>query len=181
MIYDLTQELFHAPVYPGDPAPQRIPVRRMEEGARANLTALSMCAHNGTHVDAPLHFIQGGKDITEMPLDRYVGEAEVVDGSNREKILASTCKRLLLKGCEGIDEELAERLCEKELYLLGVEGQSVGSGQVHRSLLSHEVVLLEGIRLSCVPEGIYTLVAAPLKLEGYEGAPCRAILLDEVN
>ena len=116
-----------------------------------------------------------------MPLDRYIGEAEVIEGANREKILASTCKRILLKGCEGIDEGIAELICEKGLYLLGVEGQSVGSGQVHRSLLSCETVLLEGIRLGHVPEGIYTLVAAPLKLGGFEGAPCRAILLDEVN
>ena len=59
--------------------------------------------------------------------------------------------------------------------------KNVGNKQVHFSLLSHEVVLLEGARLGHVPEGIYTLVAAPLKLEGFEGAPCRAFLWDEVN
>ena len=181
MIYDLTQELFHAPVYPGDPAPEAIPIRRMEQGAVANLTALSMCAHNGTHVDAPLHFVNGGKGITDLPLEQFVGKAEVIDGADREKILASPCQKILLKGCESIDEELAQLLCQKGISLLGVEGQSVGNKHVHISLLSHEVVLLEGARLEHVPEGIYTLVAAPLKLEGFEGAPCRAFLWDEVN
>ena len=180
MIYDLTQELLHAPVYPGDPAPERTPVFQMNEGDLINLSMISMCAHNGTHVDAPLHFIDGGKGILDLPLEVFVGRAEVIDISNREKILASPCKRILLKGCEEIDREFAELLCKKELLLLGVEGQSVGDGQVHFSLLSREIALLEGIRLDRVPDGFYTLVAAPLKMEGLEGAPCRAILLDEV-
>ncbi|MBQ9086207.1 MAG: cyclase family protein [Clostridia bacterium] len=181
MIYDLTQELLRSVVYPGDPAPMALPILRMDEGDDINLTALSLCAHNGTHVDAPRHFIRDGKSVTDLPLSVFVGKAEVIAFENREKILASRCERILLKGCEEIGEELATRLCKKEICLVGLEGQSVGNANVHQCLLSREIVLLEGIRLKDVPEGIYTLVAAPLKLSGFEGSPCRAILLDEVN
>ncbi len=178
MIYDITQELFESVVYPGDTAPQAITVRDMKKGDAVNLTDIKMCAHNGTHLDAPLHFLRDGKDIASLELDRCIGDAEVVAFNNLERILTTDSDRILLKGCESMEESLAERLVQKKLKLVGVEGQSVGDHAVHRLLLSYNIVVLEGIRLGDVPEGRYTLFAAPLKLKNCEGSPCRAVLMD---
>lgn len=73
MIIDISQEVFSCKVFPGDPAPVRNILSSMENGAVCNLTAFSMCAHNGTHVDAPFHFVQDGKTIDRIPLDYFVG------------------------------------------------------------------------------------------------------------
>lgn len=73
MIYDITQPLFECEVFPGDPKPEKKEVLRISNGAVCNLTALSMCAHNGTHVDAPFHFINDGKGIDKVRLEKFVG------------------------------------------------------------------------------------------------------------
>ena len=179
MIYDITQELFGSLTYPGDTHPERIAVRRMEEGDLYNLSDIKMCAHNGTHVDAPRHFIRDGKGIDELSLDACVGWCQVC--SDLEDLLASECERVLLRGRKELSFEDVEKILAKNLKLLGVEGQSVGNAEVHAALLSREIVLLEGIRLDDVRDGTYFLFAAPLKLAGCEGAPCRAMLLDGVN
>ncbi len=179
MIYDITQELFCSLTYPGDTKPERISVRRMEDGELYNLSDIKMCAHNGTHVDAPRHFVRDGKGIDEISLDACVGECQVC--SELSDVLSSECERVLLREMEELDEATAEKLLSKNIKLLGVEGQSVGNARVHQAFLSCEVVLLEGVRLERVPDGKYFLFAAPLKLADCDGAPCRAILLDDVN
>ena len=193
-IYDISQELFSCVVFPGDPAPQREVLSSMEDGALYNLTALSLCAHNGTHIDAPYHFIKDGKTVEQLPLAKTVGWAYVAqeDGllsaADARRILADAtsanpkaAKRILLGGKVTVSEEAAHVFAEAEIDLLGNESQTVGPEdapmQVHLTLLSREVVLLEGIRLGGVPEGVYLLSAAPLSLAGSDGAPCRATLL----
>ena len=179
MIYDITQELFTSTTYPFDTKPQCIPVHRMEQGELYNLTDIKMCAHNGTHVDAPRHFIRDGKGIDELDVDVFVGRCRVI--STPEDMLRFENERFLLRGEREIPPSFAEVLCQRKIKLLGVEGQSVGNVTVHQMLLGQEIVLLEGIRLDTVPDGEYFLFAAPLKLGGCDGAPCRAILLDDVN
>ena len=193
-IYDISQELFDCVVFPGDPAPVREKLSSMEEGALYNLTALSMCAHNGTHIDAPYHFIKDGKTVEELPLSKTVGWAYVtqenglLSAEDARRILedAATAhpeaaKRILLGGKVTVTEEAAHVFAEAEIDLLGNESQTVGPEdapmQVHLTLLEREVVLLEGIRLGDVPTGVYLLSAAPISLAGSDGAPCRAILL----
>lgn len=78
-IYDISQEVFGCQVYAGDPAPEKELLSSMEEGGLYNLTAFRMCAHNGTHIDAPFHFIQGGKAVDSIDLDTFVGLAYVVE------------------------------------------------------------------------------------------------------
>ncbi|MBQ2999626.1 MAG: cyclase family protein [Clostridia bacterium] len=179
MIYDITQELFGSLTYPGDTTPERIVVRRMEDGELYNLSDIKMCAHNGTHVDAPRHFVRDGKSIDEMDLNACIGTCQVC--SDIAALLSTESERVLLRGMKELDEDIAQKLLSKNIKLLGIEGQSIGSASVHHMLLSHEIVLLEGIRLDGVADGTYFLFAAPMKLGNCDGAPCRAILLDDVN
>ena len=74
-IYDITQEVFSCQVYPGDPKPEKKILKSMANGEVYNLTSFSMCAHNGTHIDAPFHFIKDGKTVDEICLDAVVGMA----------------------------------------------------------------------------------------------------------
>ena len=76
-IYDISQEVFTSQVYPGDPSPDKTVLKSMESGEVYNLTAFSMCAHNGTHIDAPRHFIKDGKTVDQISLDAFVGKAYV--------------------------------------------------------------------------------------------------------
>ena len=193
-IYDISQEVFSCEVFPGDDAPKREEVLRMAEGSLYNLTSLHMCAHNGTHVDAPFHFIQDGATIEEIPLDKMIGpafvaeaEGEVTEALAKEIIKRAkaadqeAARKLLIKGRGIITVEAAEVFVREEIDLIGVELQSVGPVdapmEVHKVLLGAEVVLLEGIRLGEVEEGVYLLNAAPISLGGSDGAPCRAVLM----
>jgi len=74
MVIDISQEVFGSKVYPGDPVPTMERVKSMEDGELYNLTAFSMCAHNGTHVDAPFHFLKDGKTMEQIPVDAFVGD-----------------------------------------------------------------------------------------------------------
>ena len=193
-VYDISQEVFGCCVYPGDPSPERQVMLRIADGAVCNLTAFQMCAHNGTHVDAPYHFIDGGKTIEQVSLTRFVGYAYVTEAEgditaeDAEKILlkAKACderaaERILVKGKATVTEGAAEVLEKAGIKLFGNESQTVGPEDapmaVHKIMLGAEIVLLEGIRLTKVPEGAYLLNAAPLNLGGSDGAPCRAILI----
>lgn len=193
-LYDISQELFSCAVFPGDPAPSREVLSSMEDGALYNLTALSLCAHNGTHIDAPYHFIKGGKTVEELSLSKLVGWAYVaqeeglLSADDARRILADAAnanpeaaKRILIGGRVTVTEEAACVFAEAGIDLLGNESQTVGPEdaplQVHLTLLSREVVLLEGIRLGGLPDGVYLLSAAPISLAGSDGAPCRAILI----
>lgn len=194
-IYDISQEVFNCMVFPGDPQPKRELMMQMSEGSLYNLTAISMCAHNGTHVDAPFHFINDGKTIDQVDLKRFVGEAYVAEHEGEvtaevainilekaRELEPKSAKRILIKGKAVVTLEAAQVFAEAGILLLGNESQTVGPEdapmQVHLKLLGAEVVLLEGIRLQEVPEGVYILNAAPLNLGGADGAPCRAILLE---
>ena len=201
-IYDIAQEVFTCAVYPGDPSPERIILLSTGEGAVCNLTAIKMCAHNGTHVDAPYHFIPDGQKVDEVDLKKFVGYAYVAshDGeitaedANRiykEAERAAKAKggdaidadkRILVKGGVTVTTEAAKVFADKGIYLFGNESQTVGPPDapmnVHLIMLGAQIVLLEGVRLADVNEGIYLLNAAPINLGGADGAPCRAILMD---
>ena len=194
-IYDISQEVFHCAIYPGDPAPQKSVINSMEKGALYNLTEFRMCAHNGTHIDAPFHFLQNGKTVDALSLEAFVGRAFVaerrgtVSAADAAEIVkkakarsTEAAKRILIKGDAEVSAEAAKVFAEAGLLLLGNESQTVGPDDapmaVHLILLGADVVLLEGIRLSEVSEGVYFLNAAPLNLSGADGAPCRAILID---
>ena len=193
-LYDISQEIFGSQVYPGHPSPEKQMLRSTENGDGYNMTAFSMCAHNGTHIDAPFHFIPNGKTADAIRLEAVVGTAYVaehqgiVTGSDAAAIVAKAkkqnpeaAKRILLKGNSEVSVEAAQVFAASGIFLLGSELQAIGPIHapmaVHLALLEAEVVLLEGIRLAEVSEGVYFLNAAPLNLSGADGSPCRAILI----
>lgn len=200
-IIDISQEVFGCAVFPGDPAPERTEMMRIRDGAVCNLTALKMCAHNGTHLDAPYHFIDQGETIDRICLDRCVGYAYVaahegeLSSGDAEMILAKAeaasagsgiagCdgfRRILVRGKAVVTEAAAKVFADHQLLLFGNESQTVGPEDapmaVHLIMLGSGIVLLEGIRLKEAEDGIYFLNAAPLNLGGADGAPCRAWLI----
>lgn len=194
-IYDISQEVFSSDVFPGDPVPKKEMVSQIENGDVCNLSKLSMCAHNGTHIDAPFHFISDGKTVDKMGLEAFVGMAYVaehqgvVSYSDAENIIKKarekseeSAKRILVKGEVEVSLEATEAFIKAGILLLGNEPQTVGPKNapmaVHLALLGAGVALLEGIRLKNVAEGVYFLSSAPLNLGGGDGAPCRAVLID---
>ena len=193
-VYDISQEVFSCKVYPGDLPPIKNTISSIENGDVCNLTEFSMCAHNGTHVDAPYHFFSDGKTVDKMDLDSFVGycyvaeHCGVIDENDIKNIVANAraehpecANRILIKGNATLSAEAATLLANDKVVLFGNESQTVGPEeapmQVHKILLGAGVALLEGIRLQDVNEGCYILCSAPLNLSGADGAPCRAVLI----
>ena len=194
-IYDISQEIFTCVVYPGDPAPERKLISDMNNGEMHNLTGFSMCAHNGTHIDAPRHFISDGAGVDEIRLEKVVGDVYVTQRSgllyesdvneiikNARRYGIDCVKKILIKGDAVVSADAAHALVDAGIELIGTESQSVGPANepmvVHKILLARGIVLLEGIRLGDVVEGKYFLFAAPLNLAESDGAPCRALLIN---
>ncbi len=193
-IIDISQEVLSCETYEGDPTPSAERITDMERGELYNLSAFSMCAHNGTHIDAPLHFFEDGRSVDKIPLEYFVGECFVAEEKGdicAKKALeilekarkSGTDKRILIKGDVTVTEDGARVFADADILLLGNESQSVGPidspMEVHKILLSKNIVLLEGIVLDKAREGRYILSCAPLNLAGFEGSPCRAILIEE--
>ena len=193
-IIDISQEVLSCETYEGDPTPSAERINDMKRGELYNLSAFSMCAHNGTHIDAPLHFFEDGRSVDKIPLEYFVGECFVAEEKGdicAKKALeilekarkSGTDKRILIKGDVTVTEDGARVFADADILLLGNESQSVGPidspMEVHKILLRKDIVLLEGITLKDVKEGRYILNCAPLNLSGFEGSPCRAILIEE--
>ena len=192
IIYDISQEVLSSTLFPGDPAPEGKKIMSMAEGDVCNLSTLFMCAHNGTHTDAPAHFFIDGKTVDQMPLEVFVGECYVarhngtVTANDAEEIMskASACEaseRILIAGKATVSNEAAEVFATHKIKLIGNESQTVGDenapARAHEILLGKGIALLEGLRLDGVEEGKYLLSSAPLNLAGFDGSPCRAILI----
>lgn len=193
-VYDISQEVFSCVVYPGDPLPKREVLKSMDNGDTYNLTAFSMCAHNGTHIDAPKHFIKDGKAVDEMCLEQTVGLAYVThfNGNitktdaknilkNAQQANLDAQKRILIGGDAVVSLEAARVFASADILLLGNNSQTVGPPdapmEVHKVLLGKGIALLEGLRLDHVEDGVYMLFASPINLLGADGAPCRAVLV----
>ena len=200
-IIDISQEVFGCEVYPGDPAPEKTDFMKIEDGAPCNVTVLKMCAHNGTHADAPYHFMNEGKTVNQIDLKHFVGYAYVaawegdLSAADAEEIIRQAkaesvrsgiagcdCfNRILMKGRGTVTEGAAKVFADHQILLFGNESQTVGPEDapmaVHLIMLGGGIVLLEGIRLNEVNDGVYFLNAAPLNLGGADGAPCRAWLI----
>jgi arylformamidase len=182
-------------VYPGDPEVRLERVSSIADGATANISKLDLGVHSGTHVDAPVHFIEGAAGADALPLDVLCGPCEVVAvGALDESVLdvvAEGVERVLFKTSnselwardsfsetfERLNGAAARGLVERGVRLVGVDYLSVGDDEVHHALLGAGVVPVEGLDLRGVEPGQYELECLPLRLVGSDGAPARAILI----
>ena len=187
-IIDITQELFSCRVYPGDKAPVYEQVKIIARD-NYNLTNISMSVHNGTHIDAPTHFIANGKAVHELDLSIFYGTCTVVEfegiieAAEIADILKKCRERLLFKGNNELSENAAVLIANSHVKLIGVESQSVGNFNhplcIHIILLEKGIIPLEGLDLSNVNPGEYILAAFPLNMQNLDGSPVRAVLIDD--
>ncbi len=188
------------PVYDGNPGVRLELAQSLERGDGANITRLDFGTHTGTHVDAPIHFLQDGAGVEALPLEAMIGPAQVVDatalaanidaGALEGLEIPSGSERVLLKTRNSrlweldhftrdfirLVESGARLLVERGVRLIGIDYLSVGDRAAHHVLLEAGVVPLEGIDLRHVEPGSYELICLPLKLEGSDGGPARAVL-----
>jgi arylformamidase len=193
------------PHWPGDPPFHRDLAHALARGDPANVSRLDFGAHTGTHVDAPVHFIEDRPGVDEIPPQRLVGPCTVVaadapSGELRPEDVTARPERLLIKtrnsdqwkrGASAFDEDfvavgvdLARALVADGVRLVGVDYLSVESFHapfahpVHHILLEAGVVVVEGLDLSSIAPGEYQLYCLPLKLVGSDGGPARVILVE---
>jgi len=195
-------------VWPGDPQVVIEQTEKIRSGGEVNLTQFAMCAHTGTHIDAPYHFIDDGKKVDELNLEDLCGPVQVIHvPSNIVEIDAGVIKsagieplteRVIFKTSNselwrslpgeftkeyvGITADAAVLLVEMNLKLVGIDYLSVAAGEhirsTHETLLGAGVILLEGLDLSSVSAGRYTLFCLPLNLAGADGSPARTVLVE---
>ncbi len=176
-VIDITRKLDeNIAVYEGDPRFSLETWRSIETDAFM-LSKIRMGTHTGTHVDAPCHFIEGGKSIYELPLHTFVGRCVVTEDVSKCDLSSG---RVLIKSTDKsrMTPAQAQRLADSHVRLVGTELMSVGGDEVHKILLGAGCVILEWIDLSKVRPGKYTLSAAPLKIDA-DGSPVRACLITE--
>jgi len=206
-IYDVSVDITpDMPVWPGDPAVVLERVQSIAQGSNANVSHLACGVHLGTHVDAPLHFLDGAGAVETMPLEALTGRAHVVDlrragiidaAALQAARIPARAQRLLFrtrnsdlwrrgersfqKDFVAIEASGAAWLVQRKIRLVGVDYLSVApfgrSRPTHEILLKAKVAVVEGLDLSRVPAGAYDLYCLPLKLIGSDGAPARAILI----
>ena len=198
-IYDITRPL--APgsvVYPGDTVPRF----RQEDNGRYRTTEMVMSSHSGTHIDAPAHYLASGRTVDAIPFAALMGRCRVIDCPGSGGMITARelgkktggADKILIKtsfsGKQEFDEQFpalspdaAHYLAREGVACVGTDAPSIerhgGSGEVHRTLLSQGIVIIELLDLSDVEEGVYRMVALPLRLRGGDGAPCRVILFEE--
>lgn len=202
MLYDLSPTLRpETPVWPGDTPFQLRWAWAIAEGASVNLSSVTTTMHLGSHADAPLHTEARGESMAELPLDRYLGLCRVVrvppqpliEPRHVEGVDLASPGRLLFKTesvrdrrtfperFTAISPELAALLGERGAQLVGMDTPSVDpfdskTLEAHHTLFRHGIAILEGLVLDGVPEGLYELIALPLRLAGLDASPVRAVL-----
>lgn len=192
-------------LWPGDEGVTLTKTQRLENGDTCNLSALRIGMHTSTHVDAALHFIAGGADVSSVSLDKFIGFAKVFNICTEKCISASDLSGLNINSGDIVlfktsnssmdmtgdfnkefvylDESAAKWLVDKKIATVGIDYLSVESFYAenavsHKLLLGNGIGIIEGLRLNDVPEGDYFLSCVPLKIEGAEGSPARAVLVE---
>jgi arylformamidase len=188
-------------VWPGDPPFSLRPASRISEGAGCNVSTLTMSTHTGTHVDAPWHFEEDGKRLDQVDASVFFGDALLIDVPDRESIRAEDLgpdplpPRVIVRTRNSgfpaedpfyttytaVESDAAQRMVDEGVRLVGVDYLSVAPfkqpGQnTHHILLQAGVFVVEGLRLTGLPEGLYSFVVLPLPLVGADGSPCRAFV-----
>lgn len=196
------------PTWPGDPGVEITDWRSLANGDSANVSLLHFGAHSATHVDAPAHFIKGAAKVESLPLDALIGEAEVIEVPEDRLVIdeafvvekcAAGTQRFLFKTRNSafwsepnpqfhtdftyLDLNAATRLVQQGVKLAGIDYLSIekfgqANHETHLALLSHGVVILEGVNLTDVPAGRYELICLPLRVKSHlgDGGPARVVL-----
>lgn len=191
------------PVFAGDPEVHLDRSASIAAGDPANISQLDFGVHTGTHVDAPLHFIDEAAGAEGLPLEALVGPAVVIDATSLEEDIDEAAletldipddaERLILKTRNSelwdsdtfSDEFLrfvesgARRIVDMGVRLVGIDYLSIGDEPAHHVLLGAGVVPLEGLDLRTVAPGAYGLICMPIKIAGSDGAPARVVLTRE--
>jgi len=211
MIHDISVSLHDGmPIWPDSDGIKLFRISRMESGDRCNSSKLICDIHVGTHIDAPYHFSAEGATVDEIPFNVLIGPVVVVHFPNSNVITLTDLKNLVLpEGVsrilfrtknsdlwkKGITEfkqdyvalmsDAASWLVDMGFCLVGIDYLSIqiyGDDSItHKILLENDIIILEGLNLTNIKPGIYELICLPLKLNGAEGAPARAILVDNSN
>lgn len=177
-IYDVTRPLYpNMYTYPGDP---KFEIEQLRSG-ESYISALRLGTHTGTHIDAPAHYLLGAKTIDRVSLDKLVTKAELV--SFGALFSNKTTAVLYRSGFFGTEYPVlypdeAESLISAGVLVVGTDTPSVGDDEVHRILFKAGVTVIELMDFTGVPDGIYQMVALPLKIRGADAAPARIILID---
>ena len=195
------------PIWPGNPGVEIVRMQNMDKGDHANVSRLSLGAHTGTHVDAPVHFINGAAGVDTLPLDVLVGPALVIELPSVAVVSApdldgahipAGTQRLLIKTRNstywangdttfhedfvGVAVDAANWLVAHHMALVGVDYLSVAPWKqgtpTHRALLEAGVVIVEGLNLTGIAPGTHDFACLPLKLVGSDGSPARAIITE---
>jgi len=190
------------PVWPGNDAPKLKRTASFLDGADSITSILTTDLHNGTHIDAPLHFLDGGASIEACNLDHLMGPAVVIDVSDAKEVTAevlanhvpSGSQRVLIRSSNerrrhagefdesfvALTPDASQWLVDNNVHLVGIDYLSIalfdGSPDTHRILLSNDVTILEGLVLDGVAAGHYELRCLPLIIRNAEAAPARALL-----
>ncbi|MGZ3648943.1 MAG: cyclase family protein [Syntrophales bacterium] len=191
--------------WPGDPPVSIERVRAMDKGDTVNLSKITMGAHSGTHVDAPVHFIKGAEGVDQLLFDSLMGPARVIEIADADTIREEDItdyrikkgERILLRTQNSIkkilyrdvftedfvylEKSAAEFLVSRGIKTLGVDYLSVGGYKkngpdVHRLLLGAGILIIEGLDLSETTPGLYNMICLPMKILDSDGAPARVIL-----
>jgi len=192
-------------VYPGNPEIEITLQQAVAKGAGANVSFIRFGSHTGTHADAARHFFDDGQTVDKIPLDRLIGPALLLafpdelravtaadlqkhDVKGHTRILLRTRNSALLSQKEFVRDytflapDGAQYLVDNGVELVGIDYLSIeqfhsGHHKTHRTLLERSVVILEGLDLSVPAPGAYELICLPLRIEGCDGAPARAVLI----
>ncbi len=194
------------PTWPGGYGLHISSLQRIEDGSEANVSRLDFDVHSGTHIDAPLHFVAGGKTTNEIPLETLCGETQIVRIEDDFAVITAELldqlpiqngiKKLLFKTANSTNQLwtkqefdtdyvalsacAAKWIVDRQIELVGIDYCSIQKFfdpvDTHQILLKNAVVILEGLSLQHVEAGMYQLICLPLKVEGIEGVPVRAIL-----
>jgi len=191
------------PAFPGNPAFELQPIKRISEGGSSNVSRLVLGTHTGTHVDAPKHFFDDGAGVEALRLDLLIGRARVVEITRRggigpEELAAAGLRedlRVLLKTSNSalwnsdtfhedythVTEAGARYLVEQGVRVVGIDYLSIEQfrkpgAPAHRMLLSNGVIIIEGLNLAEAEPGMYEMYCLPLPITGGDGAPARVVL-----
>ena len=189
-------------VWPGDTPFRRDVALSMADGANLDLSSITTTVHVGAHTDAPSHYVLGGPGISERPLQLYLGPCQVLHLSvpRGHRITPGdltapiSAERILLRtgtfpdpdrfndDFAALDPTLVDHVADRGVRLVGIDTPSVDLCHdrdlvSHRAIARRDLAILEGIVLDHVPPGLYTLCALPLRIEGADASPVRAVLL----